>query len=122
MRIGWWLYFWFIAINLITTPFIGSFDFASALWFLFGLLCLIGLWGYLEARPVGHRLLWAAVFVSIAISLGYFAIRPFVTETVHFAWSLYGATVGIVLSAPLLLAIWRYSFSSPSIWRTSPVA
>jgi len=122
MRIGWWLYFWFIVANLVAIPLVGSFDSSAALAFAFCVISLVGLWGYLKERPIGNRFVWGAVFVSLAICVGYFAVRPFISETPYRTWAFYGAAAGTVLSIPLLLAIWRYSFRSPNIWRRSTAA
>jgi hypothetical protein len=119
MRIAWWIYFWLLVVGLSSALSERPVDSVQA-GFSFAIAAsLVGLWGYLRRRPIGHRYVWVAVLVLLAISVVVNASRPFVTDSPYRAWGLYGAAINTVLCIPLLWAIWRYSLGSSNIWRSA---
>ena len=121
-HIGWWYYFWFFAANLAVSPFVAPLDPQGVASLLLGIVALLGLWGYLRSRPIGHRHLWPILFFALILVMAYYVSRPFIVGEKHLAGVLIGVFIGMLFSAPLLLALWRYSFRSPEIWRHATAA
>ena len=121
-HVGWWCYFWLFAANLAVSPFLTPLDPQGFVSLLLGIVALLGLWGYLRSRPIGHRHMWAILFLVLLLVMGYYVTRPFFVGVQHLAGVIFGAAVGILFSVPLLLALWRYSFRSPEIWRHATAA
>ncbi|MGY1531488.1 hypothetical protein [Luteimonas sp. A649] len=121
-HIGWWYYFWFFAANLVASSFSAPVDTQGFVSLLLGIVGLLGLWGHLRSRPIGHRHLWTTLFFALLLVMGYYVARPFFVGVQHTAGVVFGAAIGTLVTAPLLLALWRYSFRSPEIWRRTTAA
>ena len=115
-HIGWWCYFWFLAANLVVSSLSPPVDTQAFVPLLAGFVALLGLWGYLRGRPTGHRRLWAVLFFTLLLVMGYYLAKPFLVGVQHTAGFVLGAAIGTLITVPLLLGLWRYSFRSPEIW------
>ena len=115
-RVGWWLYFWVLVLSNVTSIFLDPPDLEDWMLLLLSGIALVGLWGYLRNRALGHRLFWVAFFGISVAAIAYYLTQPFLVDPAWRNLVLGGAVIGLFLSAPLLLALWRYAFRSPHIW------
>lgn len=113
---GWWLYFWLLVVSNVASIFLDPPDPEDWMLLLLSGIGLLGLWGYLQERALGHRLFWVAFFGLGVLSIAYYLTQPFLLDPAWRGVVLGGAVVGLVVSAPLLVALWRYAFRSPGIW------
>ncbi|HVT58636.1 MAG TPA: hypothetical protein VHR45_09560 [Thermoanaerobaculia bacterium] len=90
---------------------------------------LLGLWCYIRSKPLGFSWIWKLCLVLTADQLAFAAylfgktfmmVAPYESlfpvrgERVV---SLLGLC-GILFAIPLLIALWRYAFRSPELWRS----
>lgn len=128
-QFAWWYYFWLLVALTAISPFFGPIDLEYWAFLGFDSVGLVGLWAYLRRRPMLSMHLWRVYFAVILFALIYSGIRLFTNEhSDPFGdGSWYKWLVGIwllssALLTPLFLALWRYAFHSPDIWRTNPGA
>ena len=117
-QFAWWYYFWLLVVLAALSPIFHE-RLEDWLYWLFGLVSLGGLWGYLRRRPLGHRYFWLGSFVVAVLSVVYGAAS---LSQAPSDWRLAFASIFILCTAvafPLLVALWRYAFRSPDIWRRS---
>jgi hypothetical protein len=88
------------------------------------LACIVGLLGYLLSMRWGRAWLWKIVLFLFAAKMALAAVvfavsmfpidfgQPIDPEQVV---ALFGL-VAVLLSIPMMLALWRYAFKSASIW------
>jgi hypothetical protein len=117
-QFAWWYYFWLLVVFAVLSPLLFE-GLEDWLYWLVSLVPLAGLWGYLKRRPLGHRYFWAAYFVLSILNIAYGVV---LLAQLPSDWRMASAAAFVVcyvLAFPLLLALWRYSFRSPGIWRTS---
>lgn len=117
IRFAWWYYFWLMVVLTATGPLMGMEDLGAWLEWALGIVGLVGLWGYLRRRPVGPRMFWRAYFgYTIAIILygasGFLEVK---SELLGWFFGIWVLLMALVF--PCLLALWRYAFRSPDIWR-----
>ncbi|KAF1716503.1 hypothetical protein CSC74_11845 [Pseudoxanthomonas yeongjuensis] len=119
---GWWLYFWILALSNVVSIFLDPPDLADWILLIFSGIALAGLWGYLRNQAIGNRLFWAAFFGVSVLVTAYCLVRPFFLNPEFRGLVLGAALIGLALSAPLLLALWRYAFRSSNLWDSSRAA
>ncbi len=121
VHFAWWYYFWLTALLAAVSPFFHD-GMDDWLHWLFNLIAIAGLWGYLRRRPLGPRYFWMGYFGFAVLSLIYGAASLLQQPS---EWRLAFALVfaiGTALTLPLLLALWRYSFGRSDIWRRTAVS
>jgi len=117
-QFAWWYYFWLLVVLIVTSP---IFFEAIEDWLHWALAVpsLVGLWGYLRRRPLGRRYLWIGYFCLLIIDLlARWLFGPSVEIPPEFRLAF--SVVIVVCSAlviPLYIALWRYAFRSPDVWR-----
>lgn len=113
---AWWIYFWFLAAVSVSVLFSWRFDWLAAFNIAGSVTVLAGLWGYLERRRIGHRYVWCVVFALFAASLIYAAAYPFFLPPELRIIGIASVGVALLLTLPLVVALWRYAFRSPDLW------
>jgi hypothetical protein len=115
-RFAWWYYFWLLIVLAAVPPIMHE-GLGDWLQWLLGLIPIAGLWGYLRSKPLGHRFFWMGYFIFAVLSVVYSASSLFQAPP---EWRLAFSLVFILCAAvafPLFVALWRYGFRSPDIWR-----
>jgi hypothetical protein len=83
---------------------------------------IVGLWGYIRSRPLGFSDLWKACTLLTAVQIAFsaFQFSKVLTSGAQGTERLV-AIVGLcsmAFAVPLLIALGRYAFRSPGIWRS----
>src|SRR5215204_749715 len=87
----------------------------------FDVICLAGLYAYIRSLAVFTTGFWCEVVlvliarISLLAPLFLFNLFPWEPTTEHLV-ALF-SLLSILFSIPLLLALWRYAFKSPAVWR-----
>ena len=119
---AWWYYFWLVVLSNVASIFLDPPDLEGWAHLLLSGVALLGLWGYLRDRALGHHVFWGA-FICISLSVVvYYLVRALFLGSELRTIAIGGAVIGLTLGFPLLLALWRYAFRSPHIWRVSGTA
>ena len=79
----------------------------------------IGVVGYLSSRPIGRAWVWKGIFVLSAVgTAGLLGLEVILLRSYDAPWRIHAMTLaGAVLLAPAVIALYRYAFRSPAIWR-----
>jgi len=112
---AWWAYFWLLVVLTgvgawLIKDWDGGLDWGS------GAIGLLGLWGYLRQRPVGWRWLWVLYLVLLTLHVVHAVGRCFLMPAPGQAMFAIAVVGGLVLVAPLFVALWRY-VGHELLWR-----
>ena len=126
-RALWWLYFALLMVMFVLGAFGMALDsrLRSPFMLLSGVVdavAIAGLWLHLRAVPRLMPVFWRLVLVLCAAkyALGAFLlVRNAVGHPQEADTAAWGAVVGVVLSLPLLWALWRYSVVVAEFRRSS---
>ena len=80
---------------------------------IFNGICLIGLWGYIRQKAVASSPVWA-VMLALQVITAILSVWMSLADGVPVGLVL----VGVVLSIPMLVGLYRYSFQSAALWDT----
>jgi|GEM_PF-6056041 len=78
----------------------------------------LGVAGWLIGKPIGWRVLWAAIFgLSVLAAVGMLALEELLVTGWDAPLRIHGLVLaGVLLLVPTQWALWRYSFRSPQVW------
>ncbi|MDD5251462.1 MAG: hypothetical protein PHT12_02405 [Patescibacteria group bacterium] len=114
VRVLWVIYFVFLTIIFLSLTSVAFHDILSLADYCINLVTLVGLYGFVWSKAIGRNQFWKAFF-------GFFVVWEvfvsFVVPVLMPGLEMYGAKelgvvydiVGIVLLAPLLYALYKYS-------------
>lgn len=114
----WWAYFLVLTVLTVAGLLSGPGSFVEALLGVVTTFALVGLWGYMRQIAIGWKQFWA-VYFCISLALNGTALVGFAITSRHpldASMLMFLATTAVLL-APLHLALWRYAFRSPRVWR-----
>lgn len=121
----WWLYFALMATMSITSVAMNHLYNAINLLFISSTLldccCIIGLYGYIKGKRILTDLFWTIIFILetgkiVLVTAAFF--YNYITYTIDTNERLV-ALVGsfsFIVTIPIIYALWRYTFKTPSIW------
>lgn len=107
----WAGYFLLLCVTSVLGLLVGLHSLISLVNSILTGISLVGLWGYLSQKRIGSRLIWATMFLIQAVGAIAVLLRPFFSDLPI----VFGAVI-FAFTFPLLLALFRYAFRSPSIW------
>jgi len=128
----WWLYFGYLVLMGVAGIFLNLTK-GEAAWLggpgvvidvvatLLNVWGVVGLWAYIQSRRLGWSGLWQTC-LGLTVIQWIFAASLFAqslssgTEGREANVAIWGL-VGLLCGVPLLIALWRYAFLSPRIWR-----
>lgn len=126
----WWGYF----VLLIVLFGFGLFAFAAAgfaesfssslltaITLGFDLVCIVGLYGYIQSIPLLAAAFWRVMLTlllaKILLSASFFIPNLFPWERTQEQYVALVGLLSLLLAFPLLWALWRYAFRSAFVWR-----
>jgi hypothetical protein len=117
------LLFCITAVNFVREGLFESFFGTLLSWAVISsdAVAILGVYAYLRAIPSLNRTFWRALLmfmlVRLTISASFFAatLLSWQLDSAHYA--ALTNLFSLSFSVPMLLALWRYAFSSPSLWR-----
>ena len=115
-------YFMLAAVVFVISLVTGTHSPLRLLMFIFNGFGLIGLWGYLSDKAIGWRSFWA-VYACLMLLAATTVYGPDLWHGLrHDAGLVMVLLASAIFTVPEWVAVWRYAFRSPHIWRSAPDA
>jgi hypothetical protein len=119
------LLFCITAVNFLHEGLFGSFFSTLFSWTVLSsdAVAILGVYAYLRSIPSLNRTFWRALLmfmlVRLTISASFFALILLNWQLDSAHYEALTNLFSLSFSVPMLVALWRYAFGSPSLWRNT---
>ncbi|MCC2653820.1 MAG: hypothetical protein K0Q60_3986 [Microvirga sp.] len=119
------LLFCITAVNFVREGFFESFFGTFLSWAVLSsdAVAILGVYAYLRSIPSLNRTFWRALLmfmlVRLTISASFFASTLLTWQLDSAHYEALTNLFSLLFSVPMLVALWRYAFGSPSLWRNT---
>jgi hypothetical protein len=129
----WWCYlalyaalFCLTFVNFVSEGLFESFGAAFLSWAILSsdAVCIIGLYAYIRSTrlfaPAFWRVMLMLLVARMFVSASFLVPNLFPWKSTPEQYVALAGLVSFLLAMPLLVALWRYGYRSPHIWRNTP--